>query len=102
MDDESVEDVQGVMDEASMNEQSGERMGPYNLQPRQPREYSHLHVTLELTALTQLRLEKGLQTFGEAGTEAVLKELEQLHIRGVLAPVTANLLSPEQKKLALP
>jgi hypothetical protein len=36
-------------------------------------------------------VKKGLKIFGEAGTEAVLvKEMKQLHDRGVIQPKLAN------------
>ena len=77
----------------------GQRQHQYDLRARKPRDYSHLHVILEGTVMTQHNIEKGLQVFGEAGVEAVLKELNQLHERGVLKP-TKN-LSHEQRMDAL-
>ena len=38
------------------------------------------------TAIFQYTLKKGLKIFGKAGAEAVTKELQQLHDRGVLEP----------------
>ena len=64
----------------------GQRQHQYDLRARKPCNYSHLHVILEGTVMTQHNIEKGLQVFGEAGVEAVLKELNQLHERGVLKP----------------
>ena len=64
----------------------GQRQHQYDLRACKPRDYSHLHVTLEGTVMTQHNIKKGLQVFGEAGVEAVLKELNQLHERGVLKP----------------
>jgi hypothetical protein len=77
----------------------GQRQHQYDLWARKPRDYSHLHVILEVTVMTQHNIKKGLQVFGEAGVEAVLKELNQLHERGVLKP-TKN-LSHEQRMDAL-
>jgi len=77
----------------------GQRQHQYDLRARKPRDYSHLHVILEGTVMTQHNIKKGLQVFGEAGVEAVLKELNQLHERGVLKP-TKN-LSHEQRMDAL-
>ena len=69
-----------------MNAAYGHRQHKYNLRARKPCDYSHLHATLEGIVMTQHNVKKGLQVFGEAGMEAVLKELNQLHERGVLEP----------------
>jgi hypothetical protein len=60
-----------------------------------------IHATMEHTALTQLGHKKGLQTFGKAVTLAILKELEQLHIRNVLEPIKPESLNLEEKKKPL-
>jgi hypothetical protein len=67
-----------------MNQLYGERTGTYNLRPSRPRDYSHLHTTMEDIVMTQHTLKKGIKAFGEAGIDAVLKELQQLHDRKVL------------------
>jgi hypothetical protein len=72
--------------DAGMDEQYGIRTGAYNLRPRKPRDYSHLHATLEETVMTQHSMKRGLKEFGDAGVNAVLKELQQLHDRKVLEP----------------
>jgi hypothetical protein len=41
---------------------------------------------LEHTVMTQYTINKGLKVFGEAGTEAVLSELEYLHDRKAVEP----------------
>lgn len=51
--------------------------------------------------LTQYSLKKGLREFGEQGVEAVLKELKQLHVRKVIAPVKGDVLSRAERKAAL-
>jgi ribosomal protein L9 len=66
-----------------MTEKYGERNSKHALRPRQPRDYSHLHTTLESTVMTQHAMKKGLKIFGDAGTQAVLKELKELHNRKV-------------------
>jgi hypothetical protein len=38
------------------------------------------------TMLTQYSVKKGLKVFGKAGADAVVKELQQLHDRGVMMP----------------
>jgi hypothetical protein len=62
-----------------MEENYGTRNSKHALRPTQPHAYGHLHTTLESTAMTQHSMKKGLKVFGAAGTEAVLKELKQLH-----------------------
>jgi hypothetical protein len=44
-----------------------------------PHDFRHIHTELEHTAMTQHGLKKGLKEFGDAGVEAVLSELKQLH-----------------------
>jgi hypothetical protein len=103
---------------AKMEEQYGPRMGQYNLQPRKPRQYSHLHTVnkinttarkpcdyghmstaaLKHTVMTQHGLKKGLKEFGEAGVKAVLKELQQLHNQQVIEAVKPTTLTQEQKR----
>jgi hypothetical protein len=46
-------------------------------------------------------MKKGIKLFGEAGIEAVLKELKQLHDCKVLEPTSATTMSREDKKAAL-
>jgi hypothetical protein len=62
-----------------MNEKYGEHNNNYILQPCKPCDYSHLHGTLEDTALIQNSLNHCLETFSNAGIKAVQKELRQLH-----------------------
>ena len=62
-----------------------------------PRDYSHAHIILEDAVMTQYSMKKGIQEFGEAGVEAVLKELQQLHDRKVLEPRQPETLSREEK-----
>ena len=45
-----------------------------------------MHTTLENTVMTQHKIKKGIKLFGDAGIDAVLKELQQLHDRKVLEP----------------
>jgi hypothetical protein len=53
------------------------------------------------TMLTQYSVKRGLKEFGEAGANAVVKELQQLHDRGVMTPKMASELSGEEKRGAL-
>ena len=84
-----------------MDERYGVRNSDYNLRPRRPRDYGHMHATLESIVMTQYNMKKGIKVFGEAGVDAVLKELQQLHDRKVLEPKDAAKLSAEDKKAAL-
>ena len=47
--------------------------------------------------LTQYSIKKGLELFGEVGAEAVIKELQQLHDRGVMVPKELSSLSSDEK-----
>ena len=85
-----------------MNNRYGDRTNTYNLRPRKPRDYGHLHAVLESTMLTQYSMKKGIQMFGNAGVDAVLKELQQLHDRNVLEPANPDTLSANDKKASLP
>ena len=86
---------------AEMNELYGERTNAYNLRPRKPRDFSHLHTVLESTMMTQYSMKKGISKFGKDGIDAVLKELQQLHDRCVLEPTHPESMSIEEKKAAL-
>jgi hypothetical protein len=85
----------------AMEAKYGPRNSAHTLRPRRPRDYSHLHTTLEGTVMTQHSMKKGLKIFGEAGTAAVLQELKQLHDRKVLEPTNAHQMTPIEKKRAL-
>jgi hypothetical protein len=87
--------------ETDMDEKYGARNNEHALRPRRPRDYGHLHTTLESTVMTQHSMKKGLKLFGEAGTAAVLKELKQLHDLKVLEPTDANEMTPLEKKRSL-
>ena len=95
-DDEVEVDVNARMDALY-----GPRTGKHDLRARKPRDYGHLHATLESIAMTQHNVRQGLKLFGEAGVDAVMKELVQLHERGVLEPKSAKDLDVEQRKDAL-
>ena len=106
---ETVEDGEDLRNplEHAMDEQYGARTGVYNLRPRCGCDYSHLHATIAgthckanhtytETVMTQHTLKKGLEIFGEAGVEAVLTEMKQLHDCEVMEPKFANDLSHEE------
>jgi hypothetical protein len=96
---ETVENDETLAEEitARMNAKYGERNGTHNLRARRPRDYSHLHATVESTVMTQHFMKQGIKLFGDAGIEAVLKELKQLHDRKVLEPADAKKLSKDKK-----
>jgi hypothetical protein len=86
---------------AEMEARYGQRRSAHGLRPRRPRDYSHLHTVLEHTVMTQHSLKRGLKEFGDAGVDAVLKELQQLHDRQVIKVMNPTTLTREQKRAAL-
>ena len=65
-------------------------------------DYSHLHGDLEHTMLTQYNVKKGLKLSREAGANAVVTEIEQLHdYWAVIMPKHANMLTWEEKQWSL-
>jgi hypothetical protein len=84
-----------------MNKKYGARTNEHGLRPRKPRDYSHLYMTLDSTAMTQHGIKRGLKVFGEAGTHAVLQELKQLHDRKVVEPKTFHDLSCKERNDSL-
>lgn len=84
-----------------MDAQYGPRSGRYNLRPRKAPRYDHLHTVLHEIVLTQHNLKTGLQLFGDDGIAAVVKELRQLHDRGVIKPIDYATLTPQQRRQAL-
>ena len=58
---------------------------------------NHTHAILKDTFMTQRNVKKGIKLFGEAGVEAIMKELTQLHERGVLRPNSQELNKQERK-----
>jgi Reverse transcriptase (RNA-dependent DNA polymerase) len=69
--------------------------------PSRPCDYSHRHNVLQHIAMTQHGLKQGLKEFGDAGIDAVLKELKQLHDRQVIEAVNPTTMTREQKRAAL-
>lgn len=51
--------------------------------------------------MTQYGMQKGLKVFGNKGTRAVQKEMQQIHDRKVLMPVNVDKMSREEKAQAL-
>jgi hypothetical protein len=79
----------------------GEQDRRYDLRPRRPRDYGHLHNMIDNTELTQMSMKQGLKTFGAEGHDAVLSEMKQLYDQGVIEPKDPNSLSVEDKRGAL-
>jgi hypothetical protein len=73
----------------------------HNLRPKAPRDYRHAHATIENIVMTQHSIKKGLKLYGEAGAEAVVSEMQQLHDRDLIELKSANMLTNEEKKKAL-
>jgi hypothetical protein len=93
--------IQANKVQSEIDSMYGERTTTYNLQPRRPRDYGHLHATLEGRMLSQHSMKKGIKLFGKAGVDAVLSDLSRVHNQGVLAPKDAKDLSRAEKKAAL-
>jgi hypothetical protein len=83
--------------EGEMELRYGVCSGRYDLRPRRPRDYSHLHATMDHTCMTQYNLKRGLQIFGNDQ-----EELKQLHDRNVLTPVDGRTLGTQEQHAALP
>jgi len=56
----------------------------------------HAHVIL-----TQMNIKQGLLTFGEKGSQAISKELKQLHDKGAITPIQRSDMTTEERKKAL-
>jgi len=56
----------------------------------------HAHVIL-----TQMNINQGLLTFGEKGSQAISKELKQLHDKGAITPIQRSDMTTEERKKAL-
>jgi hypothetical protein len=91
-----LDDIDAVMDDTY-----GARTGAYHLRPRKPRDYGHIHTTLEHTCMTQYSVKKGLKEFGAAGTDAVVAEMRQLDERGVIEPKSPQMLTASEKHRSL-
>jgi hypothetical protein len=88
-------------DEQKMNKLYGPRTSAYDLRPRRPRDYGHLHTTLDGIMMTQHSLKQGLKLYGDDAVKAVLKELKQVHDRKVMTPKCSQALSAQDKRDAL-
>ena len=97
--DEDSDDEAVIADE--MNCRYGSRNHHYDLWPQKPQDYRHLHADLEHTALTQYNVKKGLKIFREAGAQAVVTEMQQLHDRNVIIPKHVHMLTQEEKCCSL-
>jgi hypothetical protein len=81
------------------------KYGPCNhnhdLQPHKLHDDSHLCADLEHTALTLYNIKKGLKIFREAGAEAVVKKMKQLHDHAIIQLCLVNILTQEETKKLL-
>jgi hypothetical protein len=87
-----------------MNKQYGPRNHNYELRARQQRSFSHRYPDSSHhlnTVFTQHSMKKGIKLYGNAGIQAVLKELQQLHDRKVLEPKDPAALTRAAKLAAL-
>jgi hypothetical protein len=73
----------------------------YDIEPQRPRDYKHPHADLAHIVMTQMSMKKGIREFGDAGVDAVLAELQQLHDRKVLEPQSAKKMTRDEKRAAL-
>ena len=119
VDDTQAEEDQGsATSEASVTDIMDNLYGPrtreHNLRPRRKRDYTHRYGDDEETMLAaieepmglaflteQMSAKKGLKTFGEAGANAIVDEMQQLEYRDVLEPVHRSELTPGQRRKAL-
>ena len=92
----------GLSEESPSSPTDDELRGRYRLRARKPREFDHQHTVLAETVLTQYPVKRGLEIFGEKGSEAVMSEVGQLDKMGVIEPQDASSLSRNQKRRALP
>ena len=91
--------------QTEMDTKYGPRTTEWNMRPRRAPDYEHLMMnrdtTLVHTVLSQYTMKKGIQKFGTAGVDAVLRELKQLHDRKVMIPKTGSSMSREEKRASL-
>jgi hypothetical protein len=90
--------------EQAMDNRYGARTGRYDLHPQRPRDYSHFfaqQITSDQMITSQMSMKHGLALFGEAGIEAVQKEMLQLHNRKVMKPIHGHTLTRDQRKHSL-
>ena len=115
--DEEVGDINDMAEGSEpvdMDNRYGPRNHDHNLRPRRRRDYTHRYGSDEETMMStiehplglafmteQMSVKKGLKTFGEAGANAVVEEMQQLEYRDVLEPVKTSELSHSQRKRAL-
>jgi hypothetical protein len=99
--DQNIEQPVELSLEDEMELRYGACSGRYDLRPRRPRDYSHLHATMHHICMTQYNLKRGLQIFGNDGTKSVQEELNQLHNRNVLTPVDGRTLGTQERGTTL-
>jgi len=92
------EEFQRIVREAQEQGQASTRM---KLRAKRKREYGHLHTNITSTDYSQYSIKKGLKLFGDAGAEAVKKEMKQLHDLDVLKPRHKKSMTTLELKRAL-
>ncbi|GKY97397.1 hypothetical protein MPSEU_000698200 [Mayamaea pseudoterrestris] len=106
-DEGEIEGVPAAADEEDFDARYGPRTGRYGLRARKPRSFAHLFTldaaeeVSEPLVTAQMNMRQGLKAFGDAGVEAVRKEMQQLHDRHVMKAVPQCTLTPQQRKDAL-
>ena len=71
------------------------------LRPKRKREEGHIFATVGSADYSQYHIKKGLKMFGEAGAEAVQKEMKQLHDLEVLKPVFKKSMTAQELERVL-
>jgi hypothetical protein len=109
--DDTDSDNQPEPTQAEMDAKYGERNNDHNLRPLQPKSYNHRQPRsvlrpktfgdLHTMMMTQYNMRKGLKMFGEAGADAVLKEMDHFHMRKVGIPQNWKTLTLEERRAAL-
>jgi hypothetical protein len=95
--DDEIIDTAGVDDEIVETTGVGNKTPTHghNLRPKAPRDYRYAHATVKNIVMTQHSVKKGLKLYREAGAEAVMSEMQQLHDRDVIELKSANMLSDQ-------
>jgi hypothetical protein len=104
---DAVGEVEDPDLDARMDAAYGRRGGRYRLWPRRNRTYEHLHAQLvahmfgQVADTSQYNVNAGIKKFGDAGVDAILSELKQIHELGAILPIDPSKISVRQRKRAL-
>jgi hypothetical protein len=101
--DDEIINTAGVDDDIVKTAGVGNRTPKHghNLRPKASRDYRHAHATVDNIVMTQHSIKKGLKLYEEAGPEAVMSKMQQLHDRDVIEPKSANMLTSEERKIPI-